>query len=205
MSRAIPDEKRLKKSLDDLEMEYKEGNLSKEDYFKQKEELSKHIETLAVADRVRRLQGRMGSQRPLEYWSEKENEKKEKKENKKREELIKKYVTTPLTLEGKPMKERLGTRAKVLLSVFLVAAFVVGTVLGVSLISNPSETPQVLMTVDASAFPANNATNTTNTTTQISTTDTTSTTTTVDTTPVETTTTTPVTTPETPPKTNSSG
>ncbi|MTK64153.1 MAG: hypothetical protein F8N15_06475 [Methanobacterium sp.] len=91
--------------------------------------------------------------------------KKEKEDTVEKEELIKKYVTTPKEVPVEPKSSGM-SKGKVALIVFLVAAFFVGTGYGVYVMSMPSNNSSVTMTVNDSAFPViNNTTNTTANTT----------------------------------------
>lgn len=168
MIKIVLDKKKLKKEFEDLEKDYSKGNISKKEYFARKRDLGQEMETLQVAERVRRMQGRMGSEKSLDYWSDQEDEKKKQADNAEKEEMLKKYITNPDSIKGKEMPSRawFGKRAKIGLVAFIVLAFVVGTSMGSFFISKPSEIPQVSMVVNDSAFlPVNNTTTTYNTTT----------------------------------------
>jgi len=192
MIRIVSSKKKLDQRLEELELDYNKGNISKKEYFAQKRDIGQELETLQAADHVRRMQGRMGSEKSLDYWSDKESEKKKLADDAEKQEMLKKYITKPESIKSKemPSKEWFGKRAKIGLVAFIVLAFVVGTSMGTMLINKPSETPQVSMAVNASAFlptPANNTTTTTSNVTKTTTTTNTNT----QTTPTETTTTTP--------------
>ena len=73
MIKIVLDKKKLKKLVDELEHEYSKGNISKKEYFAQKRDLGQEMETLQAADRVRRMQGRMGSEKSLDYWADEED------------------------------------------------------------------------------------------------------------------------------------
>ena len=122
-----------------------------------------------AADRIKKLQGKEVTEKPLDYWSDK---KKEDEDIEEKEALIKKYVTTPKTAPVTETKSSGLSRGRLSLFIFVVAAFFVGTGYGVYVISMTSNNSAVAMTVNDSAFPAANNTtaNKTNTTTTKSTT-----------------------------------
>ena len=204
MIRIVLSRKKLDRALEELELEYSKGNISKKEYFAQKRDIGRELETLQAAEHVRRMQGRMGSEKSLDYWSDQEEEKKRLADEAEKQEMLKKYITKPESIKDKdmPSREWFGKRAKIGLLAFIVLAFVVGTSMGSMLITKPSETPQISMAVNASAFlptPVNNTTTTTsNATKTTTTTDTTPTTTTTTETTPSTTTTTDTSTPTTP-------
>jgi hypothetical protein len=153
------------KRLKELENEYNQGNLPKNDFIRQKNYLTKQLETLEVADRIKTLQGKQGSEKSLDHWSEKEKEKKVIEDQEEKEELLKKYTTKPQTIEENPSKGRFSNRAKIIISILLLVGFLVGIAYGFSVISKTTESPKVSMIVNDSAFPAKNITNITKTTT----------------------------------------
>ena len=122
-----------------------------------------------AADRIKKLQGKEVTEKPLDYWTDK---KKEDEDIEEKEALIKKYVTTPKTAPVTETKSTGLSRGRLSLFIFVVAAFFVGTGYGIYVISMPSNNSAVAMTVNDSAFPAANNTtaNKTNTTTTKSTT-----------------------------------
>ena len=192
MIRIVSSKKKLDQALEELELDYSKGNISKKEYFAQKRDIGQEMETLQAAEHVRRMQGRMGSEKSLYYWSDQEDEKKKLADEAEKQEMLKKYITKPESIKGKemPSREWFGKRAKIGLLAFVILAFVVGTSMGSMFITKPSETPQISMAVNASAFlptPVNNTTTTTSnvtkTTTDTTDTDTTPTTTTETTTP----------------------
>ena len=65
-------------------MEFKNGNIPKTHYEFQKRQLTEKLETLAVAERVMKLQGKKTVESPVETSDENEND-----------ELFKKYITSP--------------------------------------------------------------------------------------------------------------
>ncbi len=134
------------------------------------------LDTVLAADRIKKLQGKEVTEKPLDYWSDK---KKEDEDIEEKEALIQKYVTTPKPAPVPQTKDSGLSRGRLSLLIFVVAAFFVGTGYGVYVISMPANNSAVAMTVNDSAFPANNTTaNQTNTTTAKTTTVTTSNTTT---------------------------
>jgi len=197
MIRIVSSKKKLDQTLEELELDYSKGNISKKEYFAQKRDIGQEMETLQAAEHVRRMQGRMGSEKSLDYWSDQEDEKKKLADEAEKQEMLKKYITKPESIKGKEMPSRdwFGKRAKIGLLAFVILAFVVGTSMGSMFITKPSESPQISMAVNASAFlpaPVNNTTTTTSNVTK-TTTDTTDT----DTTPTTTTETTTTTTTDT--------
>ncbi|MFY9638897.1 MAG: hypothetical protein WAK14_08870 [Methanobacterium sp.] len=121
------------------------------------------LDTVLAADRIKKLQGKEVTEKPLDYWSDK---KKEDEDIEEKEALIQKYVTTPKPAPVPQTKDSGLSRGRLSLLIFVVAAFFVGTGYGVYVISMPANNSAVAMTVNDSAFPANNTTaNQTNTTT----------------------------------------
>lgn len=161
--------KRLNKELEELETDYNNGNISKKEYFSRKRDIGQEFETLQAAEHVRRMQGRMGSEKSLDYWSDQEEAEKKLADEAEKEEMLKKYITNPDSIKGKdvPRREWFGKGAKIGLVAFILVAFVVGTSLGSMFISKPSETPSVSMVVNESAFLPTPVNNTTTSTTNI--------------------------------------
>jgi hypothetical protein len=125
--------------------------------------LEDKLDTILAADRIKKLQGKEVTEKPLDYWSDK---KKEDEDVEEKEALIQKYVTTPKAAPVTQTKDSGLSRGRLSLLIFVVAAFFVGTGYGVYVISMPANNSAVAMTVNDSAFPANNTTaNQTNTTT----------------------------------------
>ncbi|MDD3754143.1 MAG: hypothetical protein PHQ17_06290 [Methanobacterium sp.] len=162
MIKITSDRKKLNKELQELENDYNLGNISKKEYFSRKRDLGHELETLQVAERVRRMQGRMGSEKTLDHWSDQENERKKLAEEAEKEEMLKKYITNPNSIKGKQIHTKgwLGKRAKISLIAFIALAFIVGTSMGSLFINEPSEVSSAFMLVNDSAFPpvANNTT-----------------------------------------------
>lgn len=167
MLKIVSDRKKLELKFEELERDYTQGNISKKEYFTQKRDLGRDMETLNAAERVRRMQGRMGSEKTLDHWSEQEDESKKLAEEAEKEEMLKKYITNPNSIKGReiPTREWFGKRAKISLVAFIVLALVVGTSMGFLFINKPSEVSSVSMLVNDSAFPpvANNTTTITST------------------------------------------
>jgi hypothetical protein len=153
------------------------------------------LDTVLAADRIKKLQGKEITEKPLEYYSDK---KKEEDDFEEKEALIKKYVTTPKTAPVAQTKSSGLTRGKISLLIFVVLAFFVGTGYGVYVMNMPANNSSaVSMTVTNSAFPTANNTTTNQTNKTVTKT----------TTVVKTTTTTPTSnksTPTTPTKKNNS-
>jgi len=157
----VSDKDRLLKSLKKLETQFTEGKVSKRQYSREKRVLEDKLSTILAADRIKKLQGKPVDETPLESEIQKERE-----DTVEKEELIKKYVTTPKEVPVQPKSSGM-SKGKVALIVFLLAAFFVGTGYGVYVMSIPSNnSSSVAMTVNDSAFPViNNTTNTTTNTT----------------------------------------
>jgi hypothetical protein len=130
--------------------------------------LEDKLDTVLAADRIKRLQGKDVTEKPLDYWSDKKREDENIEE---KEALIKKYVTTPKTAPVSKTKSTGMSRGKIYLLIFLVVAFFVGTGYGVYVMSMPSdEVSAAIMTVNDSAFPYVNNTTVNQTTTSKNTT-----------------------------------
>ena len=148
--------------------------------------LEDKLDTVLAADRIKKLQGKEVTEKPLDYWSDK---KKEDEDIEEKEALIQKYVTTPKPAPVTQTKDSGLSKGRLSLLIFVVAAFFVGTGYGVYVISMPANNSAVAMTVNDSAFPANNTTanqtnsSTTKTTTAVTTSNTTTPSTTKTTTP----------------------
>lgn len=157
------DKEKVIRSLQELEFEFSQGNISEETYNSQKRDLQTKLETLEVADRVKRLQGRGEVEKPLEYWTEKK-EAEEAKQAK--EELMKQFITSSSPSYPKAKTRSNGKQRKAVIYTILALIFVTGIGFGVFLMKIPSESAAANMTINQSAFPvANNTTNMTNTTT----------------------------------------
>lgn len=157
------DKEQVIRSLQELEFEFAQGNITKKDYNTQKRDLEEKLETFEVADRVKRLQGKGDSEKPLEYWTEKKEEEKEKQA---KEELMKKFITTSSpSYPRKKTQPISANKRKAALTAILAVIFITGIGFGVFLLNVP-ESAAVSMTINQSAFPAvtNNTTNMTNVT-----------------------------------------
>jgi hypothetical protein len=120
-----------------------------------------------AADRIKKLQGKEVTEKPLDYWSDK---KKEDEEIEEKEALIKKYVTIPKDTPVNQPKSSGMSRGRIYLLIFVVAAFFVGTGYGVYVMSVPANNSSLpSITVTDSAFPTvnNTTTNQTNKTTTV--------------------------------------
>lgn len=151
---------RIIRSLKELEREYKSGKIPERHYNAQKRRLNEQLESYEVADRVRRLQGKETVEAPVDDNIDEEEEEKE--------ELFKKYITSPGLKEKKlqSKKPKGMSQNKMIAYALLAAAFVIGIGFGVFTLDLPTETSSALYTND-SAFPpfvVNNTTNMTNTT-----------------------------------------
>lgn len=156
------DKEKVIRSLQELEFQFAQGNVSEKIYNSKKKELKSNLETLEATDRVKRLQGRGEVEKPLEYWTEKKEAEEEKQA---KEELMKKFITSSSPTYPKPKKEINVKRRKAVIYTILALIFVSGIGFGVFFMV-PSESTAVTMTVNQSAFPeVNNSTNMTNTTT----------------------------------------
>ena len=91
------------------------------------------METLQTAERVRRMQQGQGSEKTLDHWTDKEEEKKKLADDAEKQEMLKKYITRPESIKNKsremPSREWMGKRAKIGLVAFVLLAFVVGMTL----------------------------------------------------------------------------
>jgi len=120
-----------------------------------------------AADRIKKLQGKEVTEKPLDYWTYK---KKEYEQIEEKEALIKKYVTSPKDAPVNQPKSSGMSRGRIYLLIFIVAAFFVGTGYGVYVMSVPANNSSLpSITVTDSAFPTvnNTTTNQTNKTTTV--------------------------------------
>jgi len=175
MINIVNSKKKLDKELEELELEYSKGNIDQKEYFARKKDIGRELETLTAVERIRRMQqGEAVPEKTLDHWTAQEEEKKKLADEAEKQEMLKKFVTKPTSVKPPkkfPNKERFGKKAKIGLVAFIVLAFIVGTSMGPMLIPKPSETPNIAMTVNESAFlPPEMANNTTNTTTKLNTT-----------------------------------
>lgn len=144
------------KSLNELETEFKKGNVPESHYKFQKRQLTGRLETLEAAERVMRLQGKKITEAPLEAGDESEND-----------ELFKKYITSP-GLKEKNIESNKGISQNAMIATaLLIFAFAVGIGFGIYTLNIPEEVSSVSLYTNESAFPPfvlNNTTNMTNTT-----------------------------------------
>ncbi len=160
----IPDKEKLIKSLNELEFEFKKGNISKDSYNSQKKRLENKIDTTEIVDRVKKLQGKNEADKTLDYWTEKKNEDKVQEE---KEELMRKFMTSSKTHDLRTIKEKKRgiNRNRTILATLLAVIFISGVVFGFVAINGSIESSAVPMTLNQSAFSSNNNTNiTTNST-----------------------------------------
>jgi hypothetical protein len=172
MIRITIEREKIIKSLKELEREYKTGKIPERHYNAQKQRLNEQLETLEVADRVRRLQGKETVETPVDDYVDEEEQ-----EN---EELFKKYITSPGLKEKKleSKKPKGMSQNKMIAASLLAVAFIIGIGFGVFTLDLPTDISSALYTND-SAFPpfvVNNTTNMTNTTNTTNMTNTTNTT-----------------------------
>lgn len=152
---------RITKSLNELESEFNKGNIPKSHYLSQKKQLTEKLETLAVAERIMKLQGKKTVETPEETIDEAENE-----------ELFKKFITSSGLKEkkiGDETKNKISQNTMIL-AALLIMGFIVGAVSGIYFLNLPGEVSSVSMFTNDSAFPPfvlNNTTNTTNSTQQL--------------------------------------
>lgn len=147
---------KIGKSLNELENDYKNGNIPKSHYESQKRQLTERLETLAVAERVMKLQGKKTVETPVETRDESEDD-----------ELFKKYITSPGLKQKNIQKEKGNSQNTMIAAALLIVAFVVGIGFGIYMLNIPAEVSSASLFTDDSAFPPfvlSNATNTTNTT-----------------------------------------
>lgn len=147
---------KIEKSLNELENDYKNGNIPKSHYESQKRQLTERLETLAVAERVMKLQGKKTVETPVETKDESEDD-----------ELFKKYITSPGLKQKNIQKEKGNSQNTMIAAALLIVAFVVGIGFGIYMLNIPAEVSSASLFTDDSAFPPfvlSNATNTTNTT-----------------------------------------
>lgn len=158
MIRITIEREKIIRSLKELEREYSTGKIPERHYNAQKRRLTEQLETLEVADRVRRLQGKETVETPVD-----DNVDEEEQEN---EELFKKYITSPGLKEKKleSKKPKGMSQNKMIAASLLAVAFIIGIGFGVFTLDLPTDTSSALYTND-SAFPpfvVNNTTNMTN-------------------------------------------
>lgn len=157
MIKISQDKDKLLKSLAELEADFEEGKISRREYQSLKREYTQELETLNVADRIRRMQGRGTEEKPLDHWVTKSKVEKDKKEE---EELVNKFVRKPIPLKTRVKTQKKGySKFSIIAIVFLAVAFFVGTGFGVYMLNSPTDTSNGPVIVNDTAFPlVNNAT-----------------------------------------------
>ncbi len=170
MSDIIPDKEKLIKSLNQLEFEFKKGNISKSSYNSQKKRLNDKIDTIEIVDRVKKLQGKDETGKTFDYLTQQKSEDKVQEEQ---EELMRKYMTSSKTHDLRTIKEKKRgiNRNRTILASLLAVIFISGVVFGFVVINGSFESSAVPMTLNQSAFTTfNNTTNITNNNTPLNTT-----------------------------------
>ncbi|MGO9386887.1 MAG: hypothetical protein ACLPWD_02440 [Methanobacterium sp.] len=170
MSDIIPDKEKLIKSLNQLEFEFKKGNISKNSYNSQKKRLNGKIDTIEIVNRVKTLQGKNEAGKTFDYLKQQKNEDKVQEEQ---EELMRKYMTSSKTHDLRTIKEKKRgiNRNRTILASLLAVIFISGVVFGFVVINGSFESSAVPMTLNQSAFTTfNNTTNITNNNTPLNTT-----------------------------------
>lgn len=154
----IPDKEKLINSLNELEFEFKKGNISKDSYNSQKKRLEDKIDTTEIVDRVKKLQGKNEADKTLDYWTQKKNEDKVQEE---KEELMRKFMTSSKTHDLRTIKEKKRgiNRNRTILATLLAVIFISGVAFGFVVINGSVESSAVPMSINQSAFPSNNNTN----------------------------------------------
>lgn len=146
------------KSLNELESQFKNGNISKSHYELQKRQLTEKLETLAAVETVMKLQGKETVEVPSKTSDESEND-----------ELFKKYITSP-GLKEKNISKGSGMKFSqnlMIAAALLIIAFGIGIGFGIYGLNTSQEVSSVSLYTNDSAFPpyiANNTTNVTNST-----------------------------------------
>jgi hypothetical protein len=183
-----PNKEELINSLNVFKREYKRGNISKKQYYRHKNQLNRKIDALNTADRIKKLQEKKISEKPLEppqskkVKSEKNNVKNkanakktkkkpsmpngEIKEPVKTKPVKTKPISEPVTLGGKLKNLKFNNKFKVAIGTLLIAILVMSTALGSSMLNSPSNVPDNPMQVNSTAFSVKVGNNTTNTSTE---------------------------------------
>ncbi len=162
-----PDKEKFIRSLQELEFEFERGNLSKNSYNSQKKRLTNKIETIEIANRVKKLQGKEGTEQTLDHWQLKKNKDKVQEDKEEKEELMRKYMTSTKNRDLRTIEEKKRgiNRSRTILATVLALLFFSGIAFGFLIINSPTSSA-VPMTVNQSAFStANNTTNITANTT----------------------------------------
>ena len=169
MSDIIPDKEKLIKSLNELEFEFKKGNISKNAYNSQKKKLNDKINTIEIVNRVKKLQGKDEAGKTFDYLTQ---QKKDDKVQEEQEELMRKYMTSSKTHDLRTIKEKKRgiNRNLTILATLLAVIFISGVAFGFVVINGSFESSAVPMTLNQSAFTTfNNTTNITNNNTPLNT------------------------------------
>jgi cytoskeletal protein RodZ len=169
MSDIIPDKEKLIKSLNELEFEFKKGNISKNSYNSQKKKLNDKIDTIEIVNRVKKLQGKDEAGKTFDYLTQ---QKKDDKVQEEQEELMRKYMTSSKTHDLRTIKEKKRgiNRNRTILATLLAVIFISGVVFGFVVINGSFESSAVPMTLNQSALTtSNNTTNITNNNTPLNT------------------------------------
>jgi hypothetical protein len=170
MSDIIPDKEKLIKSLNELEFEFKNGNISKNAYNSQKKKLNDKIDTIEIVNRVKKLQGKDEAGKTFDYLTQ---QKKDDKVQEEQEELMRKYMTSSKTHDLRTIKEKKRgiNRNLTILATLLAVIFISGVAFGFVVINGSFESSAVPMTLNQSALTtSNNTTNITNNNTPVNTT-----------------------------------
>jgi hypothetical protein len=170
MSDIIPDKEKLIKSLNELEFEFKKGNISKNAYNSQKKKLNDKIDTIEIVNRVKKLQGKDEAGKTFDYLTQ---QKKDDKVQEEQEELMRKYMTSSKTHNLRTIKEKKRgiNRNLTILATLLAVIFISGVAFGFVVINGSFESSAVPMTLNQSALTtSNNTTNITNNNTPVNTT-----------------------------------
>ncbi|MGA2676406.1 MAG: hypothetical protein ABSE83_05895 [Methanobacterium sp.] len=170
MSDIIPDKEKLIKSLNELEFEFKKGNISKNAYNSQKKKLNDKINTIEIVNRVKKLQGKDEAGKTFDYLTQ---QKKDDKVQEEQEELMRKYMTSSKTHDLRTIKEKKRgiNRNLTILATLLAVIFISGVAFGFVVINGSFESSAVPMTLNQSALTtSNNTTNITNNNTPVNTT-----------------------------------
>ena len=151
--------------LNNLEQDYRAGNISQEKYDYLSEEYNHKLQTIAVTDRIRSMQGRVDDA-PSNNLTQEDLEKSKKED----QELVNKFVFN----EEKPKKKSRSLSNGAIIAIatlFLIAAFGAGISFGVFNFDFNGNAASMFgqVTISDSAFPAvvanTTPTNTTNITT----------------------------------------
>ena len=140
----INERSKLIKSLNELDEEFKKGNIPKNHYEIQKKQLTQKLDAQEVAERVMRLQGKKTVETPVDTKDDGENE-----------ELFKKFITSNGLKEKKlDNKNKKGFSQNTIIAIsLLIVAFIIGIGFGIYALGMPSEVSSVSLSTNDSAFP----------------------------------------------------